>query len=92
MLGEDVAEAVGQKLAAAADEVDQRLDMLVECINELAGRERELIERHYRSQQSVTEIAAELGVSESSVYKRLSRSRDLLYDCVQQRLSQRRPL
>jgi RNA polymerase sigma-70 factor, ECF subfamily len=92
MLGEDVAEAVGQKLAAAAAEVDQRLDMLVECINELAGRERELIERHYRSQQSVTEIAAELGVSESSVYKRLSRSRDLLYDCVQQRLSQRRPL
>jgi RNA polymerase sigma-70 factor, ECF subfamily len=92
MLGDDLAEAVGQRLAAAAAEVDLRLDMLVECISELAGRERELIERHYRSQQSVTEIAADLGVSESSVYKRLSRSREMLYECIQQRLSQRRPL
>jgi RNA polymerase sigma-70 factor, ECF subfamily len=91
MLGDEVAEAVGNKLVAAAAEVDLRLDMLVECMGELAGRDRDLIERHYRSQQSVTEIAAELGVSESSVYKRLSRSRDMLYECVQQRLSQRRP-
>ena len=92
MLGDDVAEAVGRKLADAAAEVDLRLDMLVECMKELAGRDRELIERHYRRQQSVTEIAAVLGVSESSVYKRLSHSRDLLYDCIQQRLSEQRQL
>jgi RNA polymerase sigma-70 factor, ECF subfamily len=91
-LGEEVADAIGERLAAAADEVDLRLDMLVDCMKDLAGRERELIERHYRRQQSVTEIAADLGVSESLIYKRLSRSRDMLYECIQHRLSQRRAL
>lgn len=90
ILNDDVAEAVGRKLADAALDVDLRLDMLVECMKELAGRDRDLIERHYRSRQSVMEIAAALGVSESSVYKRLSHSRDLLYECIQQRLSERR--
>jgi RNA polymerase sigma-70 factor (ECF subfamily) len=87
VLNDDVAEAVGQKLAVAAAEVDLRLDMLFECMKELVGRDRELIDRHYRREQSVNEIAAALGVSESSIYKRLSHSRDLLYECIQQRLS-----
>lgn len=89
MLGDNVAEAVGQRLAEAADDVDRRIDMLVECMNELAGRDRDLIERHYRSRQSVTEIAAALGISESLVYKRLSHSRDMLYECIRERLSER---
>jgi RNA polymerase sigma-70 factor, ECF subfamily len=89
MLGDDVAEAVGRKLADAAVDVDLRIDMLVECMKDLAGRDRDLIERHYRSRQSVAEIAAALGLSESSVYKRLSHSRDMLYECIQQRLSTR---
>jgi RNA polymerase sigma-70 factor, ECF subfamily len=91
LLDDNVAETVGHRLAAAAAEVDLRLDMLVECMKELLGRDRELIERHYRREQSVTEIAAALGVSESSVYKRLSHSRDLLYECIQRRLSERKP-
>lgn len=90
ILNDNVAQAVGRKLADAAAEVDIRLDMLVDCMKQLAGRDHDLIERHYRSRQSVTEIAAALGISESSVYKRLSHSRDLLFECIQQRLSQRR--
>jgi RNA polymerase sigma-70 factor, ECF subfamily len=89
LLGDDVAEAVSRKLADAAVEVDLRIDMLVECMKDLAGRDRDLIERHYRIRQSVTEIAVALGLSESSVYKRLSHSRDMLYECIQQRLSER---
>jgi DNA-directed RNA polymerase specialized sigma24 family protein len=88
VLDGDVAEAVGDRLAAAAAEVDQRLDMLIECMKELIGRDRDLIERHYRSEQSVTEIAAALGLSESSVYKRLSHSRDMLYECIQRRIAE----
>lgn len=89
---ENVAEAVGDRLAAAAEEVDLRLDMLIECMKELVIRDRDLIERHYRSEQSVTEIAAALGLSESSVYKRLSQSRDALYECIQRRIAaQRQP-
>ena len=90
VLDESVAEAVGDRLAAAAAEVDLRLDMLVECMKELLDRDRDLIERHYRSEQSVTEIAAALEVSESSVYKRLSHSRDMLYECIKRRIAESR--
>jgi RNA polymerase sigma-70 factor, ECF subfamily len=89
LFDENVADAVGDRLAAAADEVDLRLDMLIQCMKELMLRDRDLIERHYRSEQSVMEIAAALGVSESSVYKRLSHSRDMLYECIQRRLAER---
>ena len=87
---QNVAETVVDRLAAAAAEVDLRLDMLIECMKELMIRDRDLIERHYRSEQPVSEIAAALGVSESSVYKRLSNSRDMLYECIQRRLAAQR--
>jgi RNA polymerase sigma-70 factor (ECF subfamily) len=90
LFDENVADAVGDRLAAAADEVDLRLDMLVQCMKELMLRDRDLIERHYRNEQSVMEIAAALGVSESSVYKRLGHSRDMLYECIQRRLAERK--
>ncbi len=61
VLAESVAEAVGDRLAAAAAEVDLRLDMLIECMKELLGRDRDLIERHYRSEQSVTRNRRRVG-------------------------------
>ena len=88
LLSEDVAEAISCKLADAAADVDARLDKLVECMKELGRRDRELIQRHYHRNQSVKEIAAALGVSESLVYKRLNRSRNALYDCIRQRLTE----
>jgi RNA polymerase sigma-70 factor, ECF subfamily len=91
VLDDNLAEAVADRLAAAAADVDLRLDMLIECMKELVIRDRDLIERHYRSEQSVTEIAAALGVSESSIYKRLSHSRDMLYECIQRRIAAARP-
>lgn len=87
VLDEDVAATVGDRLATAAAEVDLRLDMLVDCMKELMIRDRDLIERRYRSEQSIGEIAVALGVSESLVYKRLSHSRDMLYECIQRRLA-----
>jgi RNA polymerase sigma-70 factor, ECF subfamily len=82
VLNENVAEVIGHKLADAAAEVDVRLDKLIECLKGLARRDREILQRHYHKQQSVKQIAAALGVSESSIYKTLNRSRDALYDCI----------
>ena len=66
VLDGNVADAVGDRLSAAAAEVDLRMDMLIECMEELMIRDRDLIERHYRSAKSVNEIATALGISESS--------------------------
>lgn len=86
-LRQDLAEAIGRRLAEAAAETDTRLAFLNECIKELPLRDQELIRRHYHHEQSVKEIAAALEISESLVYKRLSHCRDLLYDCIQRRLT-----
>ncbi len=87
-LTEDVAEAIGRKLADAAAEVDARLDKLVDCMKGLARRDRDILQRHYHKQQSVKQIAAALGVSESAIYKVLNRSRDALYDCIQRGIAE----
>jgi RNA polymerase sigma factor (sigma-70 family) len=91
VLSEDVAEAIGRKLTDAAVDVDARLDKLIECMKGLGRRDREILNRHYHKQQSVKHIAASLGVSESSIYKVLNRTRDALYDCIRQGLAEPTP-
>jgi RNA polymerase sigma-70 factor (ECF subfamily) len=88
VLRPDVAEAIGRRLAKAAANLDARLDKLIECMKELARRDRNLIERHYYREETVKEIAAALGISESAVYKSLNRNRDKLYECIQRRLEE----
>lgn len=88
LLREDVAEMISQKLADAAVDVNARLDMLGECMKDLSQREREIVVRHYHRDEPVAGIAVALGISESSIYKILGRTRDALCECIRRRLSE----
>ena len=57
-------------------------------MKKLGSRDRELIERRYRTKTTARRVAEELGRPTSTVYKALARIRDALYDCVERTLAQ----
>ena len=86
LLHENIANAVADKLVDLVDTFDDRQDALAECMKGLSKRQRELIHRRYVDDESVKEIAEQIGLTQSSVYKSLSNIRDVLYNCIQQKL------
>ena len=63
-----------------------RMKSLLECLQRLSGRSREVIEGFYRDRKSVQDLAASLAWKENSVKVALSRARKMLADCVAVRL------
>jgi RNA polymerase sigma-70 factor (ECF subfamily) len=64
----------------------QRMKALLECLNRLTGRARQVIEGFYRQRKSLKALAADLGWKEDSVKVALSRARKVLADCVASRV------
>jgi RNA polymerase sigma-70 factor (ECF subfamily) len=87
-LGDELGEVLAEKLASASSEVDQRLDKLHECLGLLKPESRQLVELRYFKDESVDRIAARSGSSESSIFKTLTKVRQLLLDCVQRKLKE----
>jgi RNA polymerase sigma factor (sigma-70 family) len=63
-----------------------RFQCLLECIQRLSGRSRELIEGFYGRRKSLRELAVALAWQEDSVKVALSRARKTLADCIKGRL------
>lgn len=63
-----------------------RMKSLLECLERLSGRARDVIEGFYRDRKSIKDLAAGLEWKEGSVKVALSRARKLLADCIQVKL------
>lgn len=75
-------------LVAERDEVDfdERRLALRDCVSQLLGHKRELIERRYVESKQIWQIAAELQRSEGAIKMSLKRIRIGLMDCINRRL------
>jgi len=62
------------------------LEMLRHCLDGLEGLLRETVDLFYLDHRSCAEIAGRLGTTESATRKRLQRAREILADCVRDRL------
>lgn len=79
-----VQKLIMEKSEPYSDQVDTRMQALCQCIGKLNGRDYELLQSRYKNERDVKEIAASLGRSMQSVYKRLARIHDALLHCVRQ--------
>ena len=88
-----ISEQVAAALALAVEEnqtlVDQeqtRFSFLQECVEELTGRSRDVIQQRYREGKSNSAIAAALNWKLDSVKVALSRARKTLAECVERKM------
>lgn len=77
--------AIERAHAGPGGEVDGRLEPLGECLERVEARQRHLLDLRYRRGASLREIAGRTGRSEGAVQVALSRLRQFLLKCVEQR-------
>jgi RNA polymerase sigma-70 factor, ECF subfamily len=62
---------------------------LADCLQELSDEQRNLLARHYARQEPMLAIAEELRTTNAALYKRMSRTRRLLFECLEQAAGRR---
>lgn len=72
--------------AQCEDNDDAWLDALGDCLDQLEGRAKQVIDLTYREGRSRTNIAAAMDMTESGVKSLLRRTRDVLRQCVERRM------
>ncbi|MFC1672172.1 sigma-70 family RNA polymerase sigma factor, partial [Planctomycetota bacterium] len=69
------------------DRWEQEKDALEHCLNASPDRARKAMISYYIDGRRTNAVAEKLGVSVAALYKLLSRTRDMLADCIRERLT-----
>jgi RNA polymerase sigma-70 factor (ECF subfamily) len=85
---EELIAALDEDYQAVRDSLDLQRAALARCLDRLDQRDRELVERRYRQDLDVGEIAAALERPVKSIYRSLGRIRRLLIECTQRYIRQ----
>ena len=87
---EYIAESLGQISQAfeqIASEYDERREALAECVKQLSGRSRDVLEKRYGEGLKTGAIAELLGLTAGNVSVILNRTYRRLRECVERRLA-----
>ncbi len=79
----DLVEAIEQITVEQGDRITNMHESLTVCLDRLEPEDRELFCSRYTSEQSVRELAGNLGRPTSTIYNTLSRIRRNLLECVE---------
>ena len=86
---EDVLERISRAAENFAEDVDHRLAALRDCVADLPGESKRLLQLKYLDRLSLTAHAKNLGVKPNQIQKSLSRIRLALRHCIETRISSR---
>jgi RNA polymerase sigma-70 factor (ECF subfamily) len=77
-----VVEQLAERLAEQDDYFQRREAALSSCLDKLPMKQRRLVEGYYRREQSIKDLAVELGCAVEAAYKALQRVRAALQECI----------
>jgi RNA polymerase sigma-70 factor (ECF subfamily) len=87
-----LSDAAIECLAEETDADDQRrtrrLRALAQCFDELPARHQKLVDLCYLARAAIHKVAEKLGQTPAATYKRLSRIRQILHDCVERKVAE----
>ncbi|MEZ6136736.1 MAG: sigma-70 family RNA polymerase sigma factor [Pirellulaceae bacterium] len=85
-LSDELEQTIAVEVPLLVDDFSERHLALRECLSVLKVESRELLLARYRGDQSISQLAAQAGRSVGGLRVTLSRLREVLLKCVQQRL------
>jgi RNA polymerase sigma-70 factor (ECF subfamily) len=83
-------EAVAEEASAAFEVLEERSRALAGCIEKLPEPQRQMLRLRYSENQTIEGIAGQIDRSVEAVYRALSRIRQSLHECVNQKLARER--
>jgi len=84
-LDRSLAERIEETRGTMAEGLDERLDLLGECVEELPSASREVVRHYYYDRRNIEEIARQHRKSPAAVYKILQRVRAALRECIERK-------
>ncbi len=84
---EDLLQQIADEHMAQVDLQEVRQSALRQCLEKLRTRDRELVDKRYAGEYTVTEIAEQVKRPAKSIYRSLERIRERLLICVQRTLA-----
>lgn len=87
LFDEQLMSELAEEAARNDDDVDLRLEALGDCLKQLAGSGREMIDHRYLRGESVDRIAARLHKTPNVVAAALYRIRRRLHECIETKLA-----
>ena len=85
--GDEVLELLERTVAEEFDTLDTELGALENCLGKLPDKQRELLHSAYGPKVKMNDLAAQLGWTPMSLYKKLHRIRMQLMKCMQRELA-----
>ncbi|MEO6244064.1 MAG: sigma-70 family RNA polymerase sigma factor [Opitutaceae bacterium] len=90
-LSDETIDAIADTLAEPRWDSSARAEALRSCVGQLKERESALVQHRYSTDESVEQIASQLGTTVDAVYKALSRLHVRLLACVNSKLRAAQP-
>jgi RNA polymerase sigma-70 factor, ECF subfamily len=85
-LSDELFDILAEEAAREAALGEERHRALLDCLQALGARQRELLMRYYANSQTLKEIAAEMHFSFDALRQRILRTRKAVGRCMEQRL------
>ncbi len=83
IFSDDFVAAVADKSEELAPTLEARQGLLVDCLQMLRPRDRELLRLRYQEESTIGKLAVHTGRNVQAVYKALQRIRRQLFECVE---------
>lgn len=89
VFGAETLELLADEAEGQTDALEAQREALRDCLGKLPARQRALVNSAYAPQARIDALAARIGVTAMSLYKKLHRIRALLLDCTRALLTLR---
>lgn len=91
VFGDETLELLAHEAETHTEKLEAQRAALRECLGRLPAAQRDLVDKAYAPHTRIDSLAAHIGVTAMSLYKKLHRIRTLLIDCTRNALLPRRP-
>ncbi len=86
-LSETALDLIAEENMKISSQTDQRYEALQKCLKKLPDEELDFLKKRFMYGNSVRKIADDIGASLNVVYKRISRIKGILLDCIRRTLA-----
>jgi RNA polymerase sigma-70 factor, ECF subfamily len=90
VFSEELIDRLTAQAEARREALDDKRELLIDCLRKLGDPQRQLLADHYAEQLSGREIAEKTGRKVDAVFQALHRVRDALLQCIEQGLQEKR--
>ncbi|MBU4273747.1 MAG: sigma-70 family RNA polymerase sigma factor [Planctomycetes bacterium] len=89
VFGDELVGRLARLGESRGESLDEKRELLIECLQELKDSQRQLLDDHYGDRLSGREIAEKTGRNVDAVFQAMHRAREALLRCIEQGLEKK---